>query len=88
MTDYISRQAAIDGMFAEMPGLTFDGVLRVLRNLPYADVVPVKHGKWIEDDHPTVIGHCSVCGWESHYYEDDVVGMDYCPNCGARMEKS
>lgn len=36
MDDLISRQAAIDGMFAEMPGLTFGGVLRVLKNLPSA----------------------------------------------------
>lgn len=45
-----------------------------------------RKGKWIEDDDPTVKGHCSVCGWESHYYEDDVIGMPFCPNCGARME--
>lgn len=44
-----------------------------------------KKGEWIEDDDATVRGHCSVCGWESHYCEDDVVGMPFCPNCGANM---
>jgi hypothetical protein len=45
-----------------------------------------KTGKWIVVDDGIISGKCSVCGWESHMYEDDVVGMDYCPNCGARME--
>lgn len=48
-------------------------------------LVEEKTGKWVEDDDATVKGHCSVCGWESHYYEDDVVGMPFCPNCGTRM---
>ena len=47
-----------------------------------------KTGHWIETDYEiekVVRGYCSVCGWESNYYEDDVVGMNYCPNCGCRM---
>lgn len=47
-----------------------------------------KTGKWIEVDdfYNRIRGRCSECGLESHMYEDDVVGMDYCPNCGARLE--
>lgn len=49
-----------------------------------------KTGKWIEvDDHYNRIsGRCSVCGWEALLYETDVVGMNYCPNCGADMRGS
>jgi len=46
-----------------------------------------KKGHWIEVDDDRIRGKCSVCGWEAHLYEDDVVGMDYCPNCGARLEE-
>lgn len=48
-----------------------------------------KRGKWItvNDAYNRISGKCSVCGWEAHMYEDDVVGMDYCPNCGASMEE-
>ena len=44
-------------------------------------------GYWIDvdDKYNRISGKCSVCGWEAHMYEDDVVGMDYCPNCGADM---
>ena len=45
-----------------------------------------KTGKWIVVDDGIISGKCSVCGWEAHMYEDDVMGMDYCPNCGARLE--
>ena len=46
-----------------------------------------KKGEWIvvDDAYNRISGKCSVCGWEAHMYEDDVVGMDYCPNCGADM---
>lgn len=48
-----------------------------------------KTGKWIEveDFYNRISGRCSVCGWEAHMYEDDVVGMDYCPNCGSRLDE-
>lgn len=46
-----------------------------------------KTGRWIYDDNDwsSVRGECSVCGWKAHVGEDDVVGMDYCPNCGSRL---
>ena len=46
-----------------------------------------KRGHWIEvdDSYNRISGRCSVCGWESHMYEDDVVGMDFCPHCGADL---
>jgi len=44
-----------------------------------------KTGKWIPVDSETVNGRCSVCGYESHLYENDVYGEHYCPNCGARL---
>ena len=51
------------------------------------DGVERKTGKWIDvDDYSNIIsGSCSACGWQAHLYEDDVVGMNFCPNCGADM---
>lgn len=44
-------------------------------------------GYWIEySEHPLVRGRCSLCEWEAHFYEDDVLGMPYCPNCGHKMK--
>ena len=61
----------------------------VMKHRPTIDAVPVVHGKWIHPDRreeATVSGRCSNCGWEAHYYEDDVADMPYCPNCGAKMD--
>ena len=43
----------------------------------------MRTGTWVPVDSGTVNGRCSVCGYESHLYENDVYGEHYCPNCGA-----
>lgn len=59
-----------------------------IKHAPTVDAAPVVHGQWIhlDQEESTISGKCSCCGWEAHYYEDDVAGMPYCPNCGARMD--
>ena len=46
--------------------------------------VPVKHGRWINENFYT---HCSACGKMAIY---DKYGQefesDYCPHCGAKMD--
>ena len=47
-----------------------------------------KKGKWIKhEDDERISGTCSCCGWDALLYETDVVGMPFCPNCGAEMEE-
>ena len=60
-------------------------VVNLIDAQPTIDAEPVRHGKWIEVEDSMIRCRCSVCGWESHLYEDDVYGMPYCPNCGAYM---
>ena len=52
---------------------------------PTIDAEPVRHGKWI--GYAGTIGNeCSVCG----KWIDVLQGtaeMNYCPNCGCRMDK-
>ena len=62
---------------------------KMLHEIPTVDAVPVKHGRWIhleQSEYATISGKCTCCGWEAHYYEDDVANMPYCPNCGAKMD--
>ena len=64
-----------------------DDVVKIFADHVRANIKPErKKGKWIVVDDGIISGKCSVCGWEAYMYEDDVVGMDYCPNCGVRME--
>lgn len=55
-------------------------------SIPAADVAPVRHGRWIPVPHTGDCCYtCSECGFECDAYLLDV--GDYCPACGARMDK-
>ena len=79
--DTIYRQAAIDAMFANMPGLMFNDVLRILRTLPSAQPER-KTGRWELGPFDRLGGYwttCSVCERPSFG------GGKYCRYCGADM---
>ena len=64
-----------------------DGYARImsdLRNIPTADVVERKRGKWIE----YVNSHCECpfCHKEWSFFENVTEWFNYCPNCGAEMK--
>lgn len=61
----------------------------VPRNTPIETPSDVKHGKWIEHPHFNFEGGysgsnygCSECGYDDAYEE-----LNYCPDCGAKMDK-
>ena len=91
MDDLISRQAAINAVFAwredyKTKGINVKPLVDWLKDLPTAQPER-KKGKWIDDQDPIIVsGTCSCCGWEAILFETDVAGMPYCPNCGAAME--
>lgn len=66
-------------------GCDFEDACCAIEDAPAID--PVKHGHWIEIDDELITGTCSVCGWDAIFAETDVVGMSYCPNCGAKMDE-
>lgn len=56
-----------------------------LMRIPAADVVEVRHGKWIELYENNY--KCSVCGsWWTCEETPIESGLLYCPNCGSRMD--
>ena len=58
-------------------GMFTVGIMQAIDEQPTIDAEPVHHGKWVIED-----GHvcCSECGEISKEY-------NYCPYCGARMDK-
>ena len=50
------------------------------------EVAPVRHGKWIEQEKYTfgVMYDCSIC---DNRILDNGHSWNYCPNCGAKMDK-
>ena len=59
---------------------------------PAADVAVVVHGEWIllgknEHDYETSVEEkCSLCGRYVYCYDTELQD-NYCPNCGAKMDK-
>lgn len=97
MDEYISREEAIKELREvyenEYPTASGDfdeyashDMPNVLRNIPAADVQPVKHGEWRKKFLSDTIC-CSECKvtWSSSF-KDMLNGFNYCPNCGARMD--
>ena len=95
MDDYIKREDAIKANENYVPyqrlgedrQLYFD---RILKELPSADVEPVRHGHWtvidtryMRLDRRTDIMECSECGHQILRRTGEIV--NYCPNCGAKM---
>ena len=62
------------------------------KDTPAANVVEVKHGKWIKktDDYDCEYIKCSVCK-EEFYPPENAFSFDrlpkYCQDCGAKMDK-
>lgn len=83
MKEYIERAAAIEAIrkYQYPYGVEF-----LLSNIPAADVVEVRHGRW-EPGNPI----CPVCGENKFKDLDADVWADwqpkFCPNCGTRMDK-
>jgi hypothetical protein len=71
--------AAFQGDLFPMVELTEKEWVRLINAAPTADVVEVKHGRWVHDERMLAV--CLECGMTA--VED---GTDYCPNCGAKMD--
>lgn len=68
-------------------------IMTEVQYAPAADVVEVKHGRWIAVDSeiPCDEWDCSACGQRRTFlYEMDADDMkeyyQHCPNCGAKMD--
>ena len=81
MSDYIKREDALNAL-REYP---VTKLKTAIRQLPSADVTPVKHGRWVYKDEP-IFGnpygryYCDLCEYGMADKEN------YCPNCGAKMD--
>lgn len=94
MAEYIERKAANEALrecVRAYPNSFYGGIevaRTAIRNLPAADVAPVRHGRWVESSIPCEKYVCSECGGACWYYDyqGDVAKSRYCPNCGAKMD--
>lgn len=99
MAEYIEKNKAIKELYEvydyEFPTASggFDEYARMIvpntiKNMPAADVAPVRHGRWISKNPHGYewIFVCSNCSYIDGCPFND--RHNYCPNCGAKMDES
>ena len=96
MKEYVEREALIN-LIEENSETKFDwsesvdiDILRpAIKDIPAADVAPVKHGEWVLLDECSNEGvYCSICHKKVYKteYANQKLKSKYCPNCGAKMD--
>lgn len=93
--DVLERASEID----YIAGFSYELVIEILDNIPTVNVAPIKNGQWEwfdEDIGTPITGHEREWGWRcsrcKHELPDDYDDpdyrpmLDYCPNCGAKMD--
>ena len=87
MAEYIDREKAYDAvLFATCgTGYQYEATYAIDR-IPEADVAPVVHGHWTQvDDTKCRCSNCDIIALIGLYPHGD---KNYCPNCGAKMDKN
>lgn len=66
-------------------------IMAEIHYMPAADVVEVRHGRWLTTDAYPHHLYCSVCyktyAKNAKWGNELDLPTNYCPNCGARMDK-
>ena len=90
MAEYIEREYAVDAVvdvyyYTPYINLSCEKFEAAIIEIPAADVVPVRHGRWIEKEKYTfgIMYDCSLC---ENQILDNGHPWNYCPNCGAKMD--
>ena len=84
MAEYIDKEAACNALNSE--GYTKNmRVHKKILAIPAADVVEVRHGRWIEQ--PLDFDLCGVAYYQcSECRKEQQTSSNYCQFCGAKMD--
>ena len=97
--EYVEREVISEGIrkyyYKNPPNSSYqegfdyglDKAQRVILDAPAADVVEVRHGRWVSVQHK-LARVCSVCNRDEPYKFADIDAdvYDYCPHCGAKLD--
>ena len=91
MADYIDREK-IFSIWRSMPApASVTSLAAAISQTPAADVVEVRHGRWMTTDAYPHHLYCSVCyktyAKNAKWVNELDLPTNYCPNCGASMDK-
>ena len=88
MSDYIKRETILNH-YKKCSFAMVKAVIAYIEDLPAADVVEVRHGRWkykrTTDDGFAIV-KCTECDEEAFAMAYFVREGEYCPHCGAKMD--
>lgn len=98
MAEYIKREDALIGLeesgigfYDDEPIQTRNSALKIIQNIPAADVALVVHGKWVKSKMKAWASpqwyECSECGEPAFSSYGHPARANFCHNCGADMRK-
>ena len=90
MKEYIEKAVALEAL--SKSGVTCNmRAHKIVASIQAADVVEVRHGRWLTTDAYPHHLYCSVCyktyAKNAKWVNELDLPTNYCPNCGARMDK-
>ena len=94
MDEYIKREYAVDAVldvYYDTPDIDLSGEKfeAAILKIQAADVVPVRHGRWIEPSrlyYGAKQYECSLCYSDTFWKKHNITEKyPHCPNCGAKM---
>ena len=93
MSEYIEREALKNDISKSTEPFNTGSVFRAINRQPAADVAPVVHGRWDDSGRYTFPGgstavRCTECGCALTVSEFRLNRWNYCPVCGAKMDRS
>ena len=90
---YIERESAIKSLLNYAPeqvGYSREDAADCIRYMDTADVVPVRHGRWIEPSrlyYGAKQYECSLCYSDTFWKKHSITEKyPHCPNCGCVMD--
>ena len=85
--DKLLKEFAVDTSkdVMDISDIVFGAVASIIERQPTADVMEVKHGKWIYFYDTKGIKRCKCSECITSY---GCLDTPYCPNCGAKMDKN
>lgn len=90
--EYIEREKALEKVIEvkhydpELSGVVLHRYIKEidLKDIPAADVVEVRHGRWVNTHSDSEFAQCSLCKYP--VYAAWIWNLtNYCPNCGAKL---
>ena len=94
MDEYIKKSYAVDAVldvYYDTPDIDLSGEKfeTAILKIQAADVVPVRHGRWIEPSrlyYGAKQYECSLCYSDTFWNKHSITEKyPHCPNCGAKM---